>query len=571
VAGQVGSSPLGDDALALAHLRLDDLVAELLQRATAVQATAERLRVLLETVIAVGGDLELPSLLERVVDGARVLVGARYGALGVVGPDRTLTEFVTSGVDDETRARIGDLPRGAGILGTLIVDPQPLILDDIAQHRDSFGFPPGHPEMRSFLGVPIRVRDDVFGNLYLTEKHDGEPFTEIDRDLVQALAVAAGIAIENARLYEAEQRREGWLDAIASINQDLLARHPVDDVLARVAELAQRRSDADHARVLLFTPSREELRVVAASGEHAAAILGTTMPVEGTIAGDVAARGTSEVVDDATSDDRVYKPALEPLGAGPTIWVPLTGHDTSLGVLSISNAKGGAPFGAEELRVVESFARQAAVALDVANTRRDAERLHMVEDRERIARDLHDTVIQRLFATGLGLQGAAAGADPSTARRLAAAVDDIDDVIRDIRSTIFALGSRRASGLRADVLSAAHDIESNADVTVRVHFDGPVDTALEDDLRHDVLSAARELLTNAARHASASSLDLRLTVSDGVVLVVRDDGVGLVGEPSRRSGLANLAARAQGRGGTFDIDGRAGVGTEATWQVPLDS
>ncbi len=423
--------------------------------------------------------------------------------------------------------------------------------------------------MRTFLGVPIRVRDEVFGNLYLSEKHDGENFTEIDAELVRALAVAAGIAIQNARLYEAERRRESWLAAIVAVNRDLLARQPLFDVLTRVATFAKDLSRADHARVLQFTAARDELRVVAAAGEDAASIVGTAVPVEGTIVGAVATKGASEIVDDASSDPRVYRPALEPLRAGPTVWAPLTCHDTTLGVLSVSNAKGGAHFGSEELLIIESFARQAAIALDLAATRRDADRLYLVEDRERIARDLHDTVIQRLFATGLGLQGTAAGADQATARRLEAAVDEIDEVIREIRSTIFALEPSPRGGLRAELLSVAHDIESNAGLVVRVHFDGPIDT-LSDDLRHDVVSAARELLTNAARHADASHADVTLRASDGVVLVVRDDGVGLVSEPRRRSGLANLEQRARRRGGTFSIVGRPEEGTEITWQVPLD-
>jgi signal transduction histidine kinase len=553
--------------LGLAHLHLDDLLLELQDRARDIQSTADRLRVLLETVLAIGSELALPALLRRIVEGACDLVDARYGALGVLGPDRTLAQFVTVGIDDATRTRIGHEPRGAGILGLLIVDPRPLLLDDLTQHADSYGFPPGHPEMRTFLGVPVRVRDDVFGNLYLTEKRDGRPFTAMDRDFLAALAVAAGVAIENARLYEIQQRRERWLDAIAEINRALLGGRPVEQVLDLTGSYAASLAEADHVRVMLAEDGR--LRVVAASGDAASSVVGMLVPIDDTVAGDVLSSGTGVVIDDASVHPRIHHAAIDPLHAGPVIFVALSSEAEKVGVLSISNRKGGRTFDAEDLRVVESFARQAAIAVDLARTRAEVDRLQLIDDRERIARDLHDTVVQRLFATGMTLQAATPGADAATATRLTSAVDEIDGVIRDIRSTIFALAAQQTRGVRAEVLSLVFDAAERASFEPRVHFDGAIDHMLSNDLAAQVLAVTRELLSNTARHAGATRVDVRLTASDDVMLEVTDDGAGIAAAQTRRSGLANLAQRAESLGGSFEVDSAPGEGTRVTWRVPL--
>ncbi len=562
----VGSSR--GDKLGLGHLHLDDLLHELQERARDIQSTADRLRVLLETVLVIGSELAFPALLRRIIEGACDLVDARYGALGVLGPDRTqLAEFVSVGIDDETRARIGHEPRGLGILGLLIVDPRPLVLDDLARHPDSYGFPPGHPEMRTFLGVPVRVRDEVFGNLYLSEKRDGRPFTTTDRDFVAALAVAAGVAIENAHLYEVQQRRERWLDATAEINRALLAGRPIEKVLELIGAYAASLAEADHARVMLEEDGR--LRIVAAYGNAAGAVIGSTLPIEGTIAGDVFAGGAGVVIEDASTHPRIHIAAIEALHAGPVIFVSLSSEAERLGVLSISNSKGGRTFDDEDLRVVESFARQAAIAVDLARTRAEVDRLQLIDDRERIARDLHDTVVQRLFATGMTLQAAKPKVDPETAARLASAVDEIDAVIRDIRSTIFALAAQQTRGARAEILSLVYKAAERGSFEPRVHFDGAIDHSLSNEMAAQVLAVTRELLSNITRHAHARSVDVRLTVNDDVKLQVTDDGVGISPGEERRSGLGNLAQRAETLRGSFDIESQPGRGTRATWRVPL--
>jgi signal transduction histidine kinase len=371
------------------------------------------LRQLLDAVLTIGSDLDLPAMLQRIVEAAVALVDARYGALGVLDEGRTrLAQFITVGIDDETYRAIGDLPEGHGILGLLIVDAKPLRLPDLREHPDSYGFPPHHPPMRSFLGVPIRVRDEVFGNLYLTDKTSAEVFTDVDEELVIGLAAAAGVAIENARLH------------------------------ARVQELA------------------------------------------------------------------------------------------------------------------------------------------LVEDRERIARDLHDVIVQRLFATGLSLQGAAGlirGDPDAAARRVTAAVDDLDLTVKHIRSAIFGLEpivGRDNGGLRRRVLDLLAEAGDMLGFEPTVLFEGQVDSATPEPVAADVLATLREGLSNVARHAQASRVDIVVAVDGGagheILLRITDDGIGPPSaDQPRGHGLDNMAARAEARGGSFEIGPSSPRGTEVAWRVPI--
>ena len=376
-------------------------------------ADPRSLRQLLDAVMTIGSDLDLPAMLQRITQAAADLVDARYGALGVLNDARTgLAQFITVGIGDEERAAIGHLPEGHGILGLLIVDARPLRLPDLRRHPDSYGFPPHHPEMGSFLGVPLLVRDEVYGNLYLADKTTAAAFTEVDEELVVALAAAAGVAIDNARLH------------------------------ARVQELA------------------------------------------------------------------------------------------------------------------------------------------LVEDRARIARDLHDTVIQRLFATGLSLQGTAMliPTDPARATdRVEAAVDDLDVTVKQIRSAIFGLEARgpqaeaTAAGVRSQVLDLVREARPLLAHEPTVLFEGPVDAATPAEVVPDLLATLREALSNVGRHAHADHVEVRLAVSGGdLVLRVCDDGVGPPGpDVPRGRGLANMAARAEGRAGSLDLAATGESGTALTWRVPL--
>jgi signal transduction histidine kinase len=319
----------------------------------------------------------------------------------------SLAEFITVGMDDSTRRAIGDLPKGLGILGVVIADAQPLRLHDLTKHADSYGFPPNHPPMRSFLGVPVRLRDEVFGNLYLTDKWSAEAFTDVDEDLVVALAGAAGVAIENARLH------------------------------ARLQDLA------------------------------------------------------------------------------------------------------------------------------------------LAADRDRIARDLHDSVIQRLFATGLSLQGAVRliRNDPSAAAiRVESAVDDLDATVRQIRTAIFGLETSRDrdDGLRARILGLVRDAAGPLGFEPRILLDGPLDTGLDDTVGSELMSVLREALSNVARHARATRVDIQVLVDADVCVRVLDDGVGPpVAAPRSGRGLANMAARAEQLGGTLDVRPEPDGGTVLEWRVPF--
>jgi signal transduction histidine kinase len=554
--------------LAAAHLRLEDLLSELQQRAGVISAAADRLRVLLEAVLAVGTGLDLPEVLRSIVDGACRLADARYGALGVIGPDGGhLVEFVTVGIDDETRARIGHEPEGHGILGLLIRDPRPLRLADLSQHPDSFGFPPNHPPMKSFLGVPIRVRDEVFGNLYLCEKNDGSEFSETDLELVSALAVAAGISIENARLYDERQRREQLVETVAAISRDLLAGVPMDSALDAIASGARRIAAADSTAILL-SAGDDTLRVVAADDESGADIRDSEVPILATAAGDAFVTGAVQRVDHPTESSRIWLDALGGVD-GEVVYAPLAAQEGRLGVLRVGRSKGAVPFDDRDIGAIEAFARQAALAVELAGSREDRDRLGRLEDRERIARNLHDTVIQRLFAVGMMLQAIAPSASkPDDRKRLMQAVDEIDATIREIRTSIFALESHQHTGLRNEILEIVDETAERTGLNANLSFDGPIDAGIDSEIAEDVLAVLREALSNVARHADASAVDVRIAVHDGVDLTVADDGRGIDPEPVRQSGLANLRRRAEARGGRLVVGPAPSGGTLLRWSIP---
>lgn len=551
----------------LPRLRLDELLRELLDRAQEVMATQSRLRGLLDAVIAVGSDLSLPVVLRRIAEAACRLVDARYGALGVVGPDRRLQEFVYVGLDEATRERIGDLPHGRGVLGALIDEPRPLRLRVLGDDPRSYGFPPGHPPMGSFLGVPIRIRDEVFGNLYLTEKRGAPEFSAEDEDLVLALAAAAAIAIDNARLFEEAQLRQRWLEASAEITAALPGVRP-GEALQLVARRVREVADADLAAVVTPDEEADELRVRAVDGEPGSVPADLVLPVHGSPWGRVMRTGVAETVTDAQADPHAAGPLH---GLGPVMLVPLGSPPRALGTVVVANGPGRLPFTPAQVLMVTTFSSYAALAVELNRAQEDRERLAVFEDRDRIARDLHDHVIQRLFATGLSLQGLTRTLDSPAARaRLERSVDDLDETIREIRKTIFSLTApARGPGLRAALLDCVQDVVPALGFEPGVRLDGPLDTAVPDDVAEHVLAALREGLVNAAKHAGASAVDVRVDARrDELVLTVDDDGRG-PGPSWRRSGLANLRARAEGLGGTSSVEARPGGGTRLVWSVPL--
>ena len=550
-----------EPVLALPQLRLDDLLAELQGRLADVVSTRDRVHGLLEAVLAVGSDLDLHSVLRRIVEAAVTLVDAEYGALGVISEDGTaLSQFLVVGVEPELVAKIGSLPEGHGVLGQLIRDPHPLRLNDLAHHPESFGFPPNHPPMHTFLGVPIRVRDAVFGNLYLTEKHGGAGFDDEDEAVVQALAAAAGVAIQNARLYSETRQREQWLSASSEVSTALLSGTEPEEVLALVARRAREVTGAELVFVALPLDSGR-LLVEVADGEGADVLRGRLVE-----------EATSPLSAVVTGGETRHLAAGE-LGASAGIAVPLGGAGGpargALGLLGLVTSDEPTV-----LRTLGSFAAQAAVALELAERRRDAERYAVFADRDRIARDLHDLVIQRLFATGMQLEGAArliSERPEEASARVHRAVDDLDGTIRELRSTIYGLQAPQEGppSLRALVLQVVDAGTEQLGFAPSLRLDGLLDTLVPPAVAEHLLAALRESLSNAARHARATSVEVLVAVRDGaVVLQVTDNGVGIPAD-GRRSGLGNLATRAAELGGELRLGRRDEGGTALTWVVPL--
>ncbi|MBB2740890.1 UNVERIFIED_ORG: signal transduction histidine kinase [Microbispora rosea subsp. rosea] len=547
---------------------LDGLLAELHTRLQAVLSTRDRVHALLEAVVSVGGDLDLETVLRRIVETAATLVDARYGALGVIGEDNTLARFVPAGLSEEEIAGIEHWPHGLGLLGLLIKEPRPLRLPRICDHPESYGFPSGHPPMAGFLGVPVRVRGQVFGNLYLTEKRGGGEFDEDDEAIVVALASAAGVAIENARLYEDTRRRETWLQASAEITRSLLSGAETPQVLTLIARRARRMAGADAVAILLPEDGGRTLRVVIADGVPGPA-RGRRLPVEGSLAGQAFVCAEPRVVTDLGDTD-----LLAAVGeTGAACAVPLGGPGAVRGVLSLGRRPGRVPFSRAEVCMVHSFAGHAAVAIELDEARRDAERLGLLEDRDRIAKDLHDVVIQRLFAVAMTLTGAARLVEhPEAAARLRTAIDELDGTIRQIRSTIFALRAPAgAPGLRARLVELVEGARGPLGFLPALCMDGQLDTRVPAPVGEHLLAVAREAISNVVRHAHATRATVTVRLDkDRLTLLVEDDGVGIPAR-GRRSGLRNLSERAESLGGSCAVEARAAGGTRLCWSVPLPS
>lgn len=559
----------------LPQLRIDELLDELQVRLGAVRSSRDRVRQLLEAVVAIGSGLDLESSLTRIVQAAVTLVDARYGALGVLGNEQRLARFITVGLDAGEIKEIGPFPEGHGLLGELIRHPVPLRTEDLTAHAQSYGFPANHPPMHSFLGVPIRVRDAVFGNLYMTEKRGGAPFDADDEAVLIALAAAAGVAIDNARLYDEARRRQQWLEATSELTRGLLSGQPTDEVLAGFAERAAAFAQADAALVALPDAEREDLVIVAARGVGADVLRGLAVGVEESLLGAVFTSGKPELVADVAGDTRSRQRLVPDVRFGPGLLVPLGASGVVRGVVALIREAGAPQFDASVLALASDLTVQAAVVLELADRRREGELLSLYADRDRIGRDLHDLAIQRLFATSMSLQGAyKITQKPAVAKRISQAITDLDDTIKVIRSTIFALhshelGAAGAPGLRAQVIEACERVAEQLGFAPSVRFAGPVDTLVSSAAAEHVVAVLKEALSNAARHAHASRVEVSVSV-DGVnvALTVVDDGVGIPQSGGRRSGLANLEQRARQLGGSFSLHPGAESGTVLSWSAP---
>jgi two-component system, NarL family, sensor histidine kinase DevS len=550
----------------LSQLRLRELLIEVQDRIGQIIKGRDRTDGLIEAMLVVTSGLELDDTLRTIVHTAIELVDAHYGALGVRGPDDDMVAFIYEGIDEEMKELIGDLPEGRGVLGVLTADTKPIRLDDISAHPASVGFPPNHPPMRTFLGVPVRVRDEVFGNLYLTEKIDGQPFSDDDEVLVQALAAAAGIAIDNARLYEQSRTRQSWIAATRDIGTELLSGTDPAGVFRLVADQAHRLSGAATTLVAIpadpDVPDAEaaELSVTATAGDDIAAAH-QPISVTGTAIGDAFVRrapGRFTRADIGTG---------APVGSA--LVLPLRATDAVAGVLIALRTVAQQPFTADELEMMTAFADHAALAWQLASTQHRMRELSILTDRGRIARDLHDHVIQRLFAVGLSLQATIArDRTDEVQQRLSQCVDDLQEIVHTIRTTIFDLhgGMSGGTGLRQRVDEAVAAFPGSG-VRTSVQYAGPlsvVDTTLADHAE----AVVREAVSNAVRHAGATAVAVTVTVDDEVAIDVTDNGRG-IGAGVTGSGLADLARRAGAVGGTFAVHPRPDGGTAVTWRAPL--
>lgn len=492
----------------------------------------------MSAVVSMSAELHIDTVLERLVAAGCDLTHASYGALGVLGPHGGLRSFVHRGMDADTVSSIGSLPRGRGVLGHLVSQPRPLRLHDLSHHPSSVGFPPLHPRMQTFLGVPVRARGVIFGNLYLTDKEAGDDFTAHDEQVALALAAAAGIALDHAHAYGQVQEHEQWLETAAGCTLALTSAHSHADGVAKVVELLRDRTAATVVR-LHEGPDRPP-----------------------------------SVGPDQVPTMRRLTDGAD-LGVPGDTWalcVPLGRGDRRIGTLVLCWPAGDqqtAPMC--DLSGVAGFGDQLALALVVAEAQANRARLAVLEERERIARDLHDMVIQRLFAIGLHVQAAAQDAPPDVARGLESVVDALDTTIKDVRATIFRMGAGTADG--ADALRSRIDAEVVAarralGFVPRLRTDG-VTVGLPRDLDEDVVAVIREGLSNVARHARAREAGVRVEVGDELAVEVSDDGIGIPAEASRRSGLANLAERARRRGGAMTVAPRPEGGSLVRWSVPL--
>ena len=552
------------------QLRLRELLAEVQDRVDHIIERRDRLDGLVEAMLMVTAGLDLDRTLQTIIETATKLVDARYGALGIRGEGHQIVDFVLAGMGAAELAEIGRAPQGIGVLGVLLDDPKSIRLDEISNHPASVGFPPNHPPMHTFLGVPIRIREEIYGNLYLTEKAGGRPFSDDDEVLVEALAAAAGIAIDNARLYEQSRAQQAWIEATRDIATQLLAGDEPIHVLRRIASDVLRLSQAEGAFIATAAvtdtedQSAAQLVVVDAVGAARIPALAPTISADSVLGRAFAGQRPCRL---AEIDDRAMIDQLMP-DTGPAMVIPARANVA--GIVVLLRRRGAPEFSKDQVDMMAAFTDQAAVAWQLAVSQRRMHELEVISERDRIARDLHDHVIQRLFAVGLTLQGAIPRARaPEVQQRLADIVDELQNVIQEIRTTIFDLhgGNSGTTRLRQRISDAVAAFSRDG-LRVGVHFVGPlsvVDAVLADHAEAVVLEA----VSNAVRHAGARTISVTIRVEDELTVEVADDGCGIPPNITP-SGLTNLCDRAGQLGGTMSVTDAAGGGTLLRWSVPLN-
>ncbi|SOX54375.1 histidine kinase, partial [Mycobacterium ahvazicum] len=563
-----------DSSSAFSGLGQRGLVSRMHQQLDEMLASRDQMEQLLQVIVEIGADLELDATLRRIVVAARKLTSAPYGALAIRDRDGMLISFVHEGIEVDHARQIGHLPVGKGVLSLSLFDTPALRLDDLTKHPAAVGFPEHHPPMRAFLGVPITIRGEVFGNLYLTHDEPGRLFSESDEVAARALAFAAAVAIDNAQLFERERTAAKWMEASREITTALLSSvEPSRTPLQVIAEKACALTEAEQAIVLV--PDDDDvpideidtLVISAAVGLNASEVIGQRIPVDASTSGAVF-RSAEPVITEALS----YPiQAFTDVGQRSAILMPLRAHDEVAGVIVVARSSQRQPFDDSYLDLVSDFATHAAIALMLASGRENTRQLTLVAERERIAHDLHDHVIQRLFAAGMDLQGTVARVrSPEVAERLNRTLDDLQTIIEEIRTTIFQLKSPSGNGggFRNRIQRAVADLTEGRDIVTTVRMRGPM-TAVGGELADHAEAVTSEAVSNAVRHSGASRLTVEVNVGDMLTVDIVDNGCGLPVDNPRRSGLANMLYRAEQVGGRCEISNAPDGGTRIYWSAPL--
>lgn len=563
-----------DSGSAFAGLGQRGLVTRMHEQLDELLASRDQMEQLLQVIVEIGSDLDLDKTFRRIVGAARKLTSAPYGALAIRDRDGMLVSFVHEGIDVEHARRIGHLPVGKGVLSLSLLDTPALRLDDLTTHASVVGFPEHHPAMQAFLGVPITIRGTIFGNLYLTHDEPGRLFSESDEVAARALAFAAAVAIDNAQLFERERMAVKWMEASREITTALLSSaEPSRKPLQLIAERACALTEAEQAIVLvpvddeLSNDEIDTLVISAAVGLNASEVIGQRVPVDASSSGAVFRSG-EPVISEALS----YPiQAFTDVGQRSAILMPLQADDEVAGVIVVARSSERPPFDDSYLDLVSDFATHAAIALLLASGREHARRLTLVAERERIAHDLHDHVIQRLFAAGMDLQGTVARVrSPEVCDRLNRTLDDLQTIIEEIRTTIFQLKSpsENDGGFRNRIQRAVADLTEGRDIITTIRMHGPM-TAVGGELAEHAEAVTAEAVSNAVRHSGASRLTIEVSVADMLTLDIIDNGCGMPVDNPRRSGLANMSYRADQVGGRCEISNPPEGGTRVHWTAPL--
>ena len=537
-------------------------------------AARDQMEQLLGLIVEIGSDLDLDATLQRIVTAAMGLTGARYGALGVPAADGTLASFHHAGMDADTVHRIGHLPVGKGVLGVPLDRISAVRLDDLTQHPVAVGFPEHHPPMRAFLGVPIIIRKAVFASLYLADDRPGHVFGESDEIAARALAAAAAVAIDNAQLFDRVATSARWVNASREISTAVLSGpEPQARSLEVIAERARELTDAEQAIVLVPTDPElpatdiDALVVLTAVGVHAGEVIGQQVPVDGSTSGEVFRSGKPVI----TESFRHPIAAFTDVGQRSAVVMPLRTGDTVLGVIAVARNRHQPRFDNSYLDLVSDFAGHTAIALRLAAAHTRERELSVLTDRERIAHDLHDHVIQRLFAAGMDLQGSIARArSPELVERLSRTVDNLHATIQEIRTTIFGLQhpSAHVADFRRRIQRLIADLTDDRGISTTLQMVGPM-TVMGVQLADHAEAVITEAISNTVRHSGASRLTIEITAVDELAIDIIDDGRGIPPDNQRRSGLANMAQRAEQLGGICQITSPTEGGTHVHWTAPL--